>query len=202
MKRGGRSGPGCQGPEKVEELVTKVITVNYANVEDLQNMLDKMKSQRADATILVDQRTNSLVLKVLPGTVKEMVALIQELDWQTPQVLIEAKIVELDVEWERELGIQWGTMYKASPATGNATGLNFPNSVSIGGASYNISGGTSTGVSNPVVNLPAQLTAQRVGLGVLPGLHHQLVSAGHAVERHGIREARPHSVQSAGGHSQ
>ena len=147
-----------QALQQVEMLVTEVVTVNYAKAERIQPMLEKLKSGRADASILVDSRTNALVLKDLPKTIAEMTKLIRELDLQTPQVLIEAKIVELDVGFERELGVQWGMMYRAGPATGNPTGMNFPGTASVGGAYSNISGETVPGIANPVVNLPAAVS--------------------------------------------
>jgi len=140
-----------------EPLATEVVTVNYAKAQSLQGMLEKMKSQRPEASILVDSRTNSLVIKDIVPVIAEMIALIQNLDRQTPQVLIEAKIVELDVDFERALGIQWGTAYNAGPATGNPTGMNFPGTATVGGAAQNVSGVAPAGVMNPVVNLPAAI---------------------------------------------
>jgi type IV pilus assembly protein PilQ len=141
--------------EKVESLETRVVPVNYAKAADLETMLGRIKSKRPDATILVDSRTNSLIIRDLPLNIREMTALVRSLDTQTPQVLIEAKIVELDVEYEQELGIQWGTLYQAGPATGNPTGLNFPATANVGGVVDNISGKPVAGIANPVVNLPA-----------------------------------------------
>jgi type IV pilus assembly protein PilQ len=133
--------------------------VNYARAAKLQPLLNRIKSTRAEAEIMVDSRTNSLILKDLPKVIVEMERLIRELDMQTPQVLIEAKIVELDVNFARELGIQWGMAYKAGPATGNPTGLNFPYTAEVGGAAQNINPGmNTTGVANPVVNLPAAVS--------------------------------------------
>jgi type IV pilus assembly protein PilQ len=141
--------------ERVEALQTRVVPVNYAKAGDLENLLAKLKSKRPDATILVDSRTNALIIKDLAQNIQDMTNLISQLDTQTPQVLIEAKIVELDVDFERELGIQWGTLYRAGPATGNPTGLNFPHTASVGGVVDNISGEVVNGIANPVVNLPA-----------------------------------------------
>ncbi len=111
----------------------------------------------------MDSRTNSLIIRDLPLNIEEMVELVRALDTQTPQVLIEAKIVELDVNFERELGIQWGTQFNAGPATGNPTGLNFPNTASVGGVVDNISGQTVPGIANPVVNLPAAVDSSAGG---------------------------------------
>jgi type IV pilus assembly protein PilQ len=141
--------------EKVEAMETRVVPVNYAKASDMKSMLGELKSKRDDATIMVDTRTNALILRDLPVNIREMGALIRSLDTPTPQVLIEAKIVELDINFERELGIQWGTLYQAGPATGNPTGLNFPHTANIGGVADNVSGVTVPGITNPVVNLPA-----------------------------------------------
>lgn len=143
--------------ENVEALRMEIVPVNYARAKDLEGLLGRFKSKRTDAGILVDTRTNSLILRDLPSNIQEMVKVVRELDTQTPQVLIEAKIVELNVDFERELGIQWGTLYRAGPATGNPTGMNFPHTVNIGGAASNISGAAVPGIANPVVNLPAAI---------------------------------------------
>lgn len=149
--------------ENVEPLVMEIVPVNYARAKDLEGLLGRFKSKRNDAGILVDTRTNSLILRDLPANIQEMVKVVRELDTQTPQVLIEAKIVELNVDFERELGIQWGTLYRAGPATGNPTGMNFPHTVDIGGAASNVSGAQVPGITNPVVNLPAAIDSSAGG---------------------------------------
>lgn len=149
--------------QRVESMETRLLPVNYAKAKDLEPVIARLKSKRPDASILTDIRTNSLVIRDLPFNIAEMVELVRSLDTQTPQVLIEAKIVELDVNFERELGIQWGTQFNAGPATGNPTGLNFPNTASVGGVVDNISGQTVTGIANPVVNLPAAVDSSAGG---------------------------------------
>jgi len=119
--------------EKVETLVLEIIPINYANAPSLLSKLKPMKSSREDAQMFVDERTNAIVVKDLPRNVDEMIRLVRSLDSQTPQVMIEARIVDLDVEYENELGIQWGASYLASPATGNPTGANFPATVGVTG---------------------------------------------------------------------
>ena len=59
--------------------------------------------------------------------------LIAAIDTQTPQVLIEARIVEAATTYAREIGIQWGGDFTASSATGNPTGLAFPSSIGVAG---------------------------------------------------------------------
>lgn len=141
--------------ERGETLETRLLPVNYAKAKELESVIGRLKSKRPDASILVDTRTNSLIIRDLPPNIVEMAGLVEALDTQTPQVLIEAKIVELDVNFEQELGIQWGTQFNAGPATGNPTGMNFPNTANVGGVVDNITGKTVAGITNPVVNLPA-----------------------------------------------
>jgi type IV pilus assembly protein PilQ len=59
---------------------------------------------------------------------------VRELDVQSPQVLIEANIVEATEDFARALGVQWGYNFKAGPNTGNPTGFNFPGTVGLGGS--------------------------------------------------------------------
>jgi type IV pilus assembly protein PilQ len=149
--------------ENVESLGMEIVPVNYARAKDLETLLARFKSKRSDAGILVDSRTNSVILRDLPANIEEMVHVIRELDTQTPQVLIEAKIVELNVDFEQDLGIQWGTLYQAGPATGNPTGMNFPSTVGIGGVVDKVTGKLVPGVSSPVLNLPAAIDSTAGG---------------------------------------
>jgi type II secretory pathway component GspD/PulD (secretin) len=57
--------------------------------------------------------------------------LITHFDTQTPQILIEASIVEASENFVRDLGIQWGYTYKASPEP-ECPGVNF-NRINTGG---------------------------------------------------------------------
>lgn len=91
---------------RAEDLVTKVIYVNYAKAEDLAEPLKKNLSPRGDITI--DKRTNTMIVKDINKHVNEVVALVKTLDTRTPQVQIEARIVQADTSFAQALGIQWG----------------------------------------------------------------------------------------------
>jgi type IV pilus assembly protein PilQ len=80
---------------------------------------------------------------------------VARLDLQTPQVLIEGRIVEASTRFAREFGIQWGGQALLSQANGNPTGLAFPSSFAATGgiASSNTVGTSST--PNYAVSLPA-----------------------------------------------
>jgi type IV pilus assembly protein PilQ len=61
---------------------------------------------------MVDEYTNSLIIQTIADDIEGMIALIDELDRPTPQVMIEAHIVEAGQEIARELGVQWGGLSK------------------------------------------------------------------------------------------
>jgi type IV pilus assembly protein PilQ len=85
-----------------------VVRIDNANIAELSTNLSALKSARADAKITVDTRTNTLILNDLRKHVDDMLATIRVLDVPTPQVLIEAKIVEISKNYTQELGVQWG----------------------------------------------------------------------------------------------
>jgi type IV pilus assembly protein PilQ len=133
----------------------EVMTLNYANSDELATKLTPLLSPKGK--IEVDPRTNSLIVNDLAAHRRRIGALAVQLDTQTPQISIEARIVEARSTYSRAFGIQWGGRATSSAATGNATGLRFPSSViAAGGAddASTIATGTAT-PSDFAVNLPA-----------------------------------------------
>jgi type IV pilus assembly protein PilQ len=142
-------------------LETRLIPVSYADAAEVQERARDLLSSRG--SIAVDVRTNVLIARDVAGNLDQIEELIRSLDTQTPQVLVEARIVEATSRYLRDIGIQWGGDASFSSATGNPTGLAFPSSVGIvGGASdqNTPTAGLSpfqNQVTNPnfAVNLPA-----------------------------------------------
>ena len=91
-----------------KKLVTEVVRINNANILELSASLNALKSTRVDAGITVDARTNTIILNDLYQHVEEMLETIRVLDVATPQVLIEAKIVEISKSFNQELRTQSG----------------------------------------------------------------------------------------------
>jgi len=58
-------------------------------------------------SIIANKETNSLIINASPEEYKEILAIIRQLDIVRPQILIEAMIVEVDVESNWSLGIDW-----------------------------------------------------------------------------------------------
>jgi type IV pilus assembly protein PilQ len=158
---------------KLAPLETRLIPVSYAQADQLQERARPMLSERG--SLAVDARTNVLIARDIAGNLNQIEELVRSLDTQTPQVLVEARIVEATSRYLRDVGIQWGGDGTFSAATGNPTGLAFPNSIGVvGGAS---DGQTPTAglspfannVANPnfAVNLPAVVgTGQGGALGL------------------------------------
>jgi type IV pilus assembly protein PilQ len=109
----------------------RLIPVNYGVAQDIVNQVRDILSERGSVNI--DTRTNVLIVKDMQENVIKAESLIRNLDTQTPQVLIESRIVEANTSFVRDVGIQWGGNITFSPATGNPTGLTFPSIVSVAG---------------------------------------------------------------------
>ncbi len=92
--------------EKLEDLVVKLQPVNFAKAKDLEKLTKRLLSSRG--SVNVDDRTNTLIIKDIPSVIHEATALVKAVDTQTPQVLIEAKVVEASLKFSRGLGMIWG----------------------------------------------------------------------------------------------
>jgi type IV pilus assembly protein PilQ len=91
--------------EKLEDLEVKLLPVNYAAVKDIEGLVKRLLSPRG--TVNLDKRTNTLIIKDISSVIDEASALVAAIDTQTPQVMIEAKIVEAALGFSRELGANW-----------------------------------------------------------------------------------------------
>ncbi|HMO18017.1 MAG TPA: type IV pilus secretin PilQ [Oligoflexia bacterium] len=133
--------------QNLEDLSVRYIRVSYARAEDIRSKIEPVLTERG--TVTSDERTNQLIIKDIKMGQEAAAELLKKLDLRTPQVLLETQIVEGSRTILRDLGFQWNFSYIQSPQTGNATGLNFPNTVTTGGAASDDGG-------NPwAVNFPA-----------------------------------------------
>lgn len=96
--------------KKLEPLETEVFHMSYADVKDMQESIKKILSERGDIT--VDERTNTMIVKDTDKNLIEVADLVKILDKQTPQVMIEARIVQTEKNYGRELGIRWGGFFE------------------------------------------------------------------------------------------
>lgn len=103
--------------ENLQDLLTEVFVIRYAQAEDIQNATQSVLSERGQ--ISIDSRTNSLIVSDIPRKLNEIGRLLPILDSPTAQVMIEAKLVEIDVTASNEFGIDWsvGNMSRSDGIT-------------------------------------------------------------------------------------
>ncbi|HMQ11785.1 MAG TPA: type IV pilus secretin PilQ [Oligoflexia bacterium] len=103
--------------------------VSFAQAGTLEKQVKSVLSDRG--TVDIDSRTNTLIIKDIREHLDKAKRMIDILDTQTPQVTIEARIVEATTTFTRSFGINWSGSASFTSATGNPTGLFFPNSIGI-----------------------------------------------------------------------
>jgi len=135
-----------EAKELEEQPVTFTRSLSYAKSKDVVPIVKRIMSKRGD--VIMDDRTNTLIISDIAAKRDPINRLIDSLDEQTPQVSIEARIVETDREFERDLGITWGVNAKWDPSLGTQTNLQFPHTADV---SYD-------------VTLPAKAAAGSLGL--------------------------------------
>ncbi len=120
----------AEARQAAEPTRTVIKKLSYTKAGDIVPVLKSVMSKRGD--IVVDVRTNTLIIREIPTFMPAVLQLIDNLDTATPQVMIEARIVETTKSLGRSLGINWGVNGVADEAHGNTTGLVFPNNGNFG----------------------------------------------------------------------
>jgi type IV pilus assembly protein PilQ len=91
--------------DDLEKLILGLAPLKYANAAEVKKALEQMLTDRGN--IDVDVRTNSLLINDISSRVEIIQNMALKLDTATPQVEINAKLVDLDSRATRELGISW-----------------------------------------------------------------------------------------------
>ena len=148
------------------ELRVLTLPLSYAKAPDLVGILTRSAlSPRGE--VQVDTRTNTLIIRDLADRLTTAGELVKALDQPQPQVEIEARIVQTNRAFARQLGVEWGFGGKLDPALGNTTSLAFPNNGSITGRMGGTQGGeTVEGRIDRGVNLRAPSPTSAVGLAI------------------------------------
>ncbi len=113
---------------------TKVFNLNYAKADDLAKTIGPMLT-RDVGSIEFDTRTNTLVVMDIPPKIDEISAMISALDRDDKEVFIEAKIFQITLGDEYQMGVNWEKLILKVGNTGVALSSGFP-----------IPGGLTTGV--------------------------------------------------------
>lgn len=97
--------------EDLEPLQTVYFNVNYAKVKDLEPKIRALQTKRSDAALVVDERSNSIMVRDIKKAVDDVNALIAKLDTRTAQVLIESNLIETTPTFSRALGIEMEALF-------------------------------------------------------------------------------------------
>lgn len=104
-------------PEKVREMEefirltdlpvqTRIFNLNYAQADKIQPKLQETITKGV-GQIKIDERTNKIVITDYPDKLNEISKIISAFDEKTPQVLIDAQIVEISPSDKFEMGVDW-----------------------------------------------------------------------------------------------
>ncbi len=128
----------AEARQAAEPTRTVIKKLSYAKATEIVPTLQSVMSKRG--AIVVDARTNTLIIREIPTYLPAVLQLIDNLDTATPQVVIESRIVETTKSLGRSLGINWSVRGKADVESGNTTNLIFPNTV-LGGIDVGLGNG-------------------------------------------------------------
>lgn len=88
-----------------EELSTEVFVLNYSKATDVEKSIAEILSERGK--VRSNARSNMLIVTDMPTSLQKVRMVVQRLDAATPQVLIEAKVIEMTLGSTDRLGIDW-----------------------------------------------------------------------------------------------
>jgi type IV pilus assembly protein PilQ len=101
------------------ELQTITRPLSYAKVSEVQRVLKEVLTKRG--TVILDDRTNTLIITDLPRRMGVIDDLLQTLDVQIQQVQIEARIVEANKNWQQQFGVKWPQANSGTAAITSST---------------------------------------------------------------------------------
>jgi type IV pilus assembly protein PilQ len=162
---------------------TEYLQVNYAKASDLASLIKtqgkgSLLSERG--SLAIDERTNTLLLQDTSDRLADIRRLVQTLDIPVKQVLIEARIVIVNDDFSRELGVRFGgafvgnygsndgLMYVSNSGLNSADGSRGPIIAPGGPGGAGIDGdAVATGLDRYLVNLPVANPAGRLAMTLL-----------------------------------
>jgi type IV pilus assembly protein PilQ len=112
--------------EDAEPLQTAYFNINYARVKDLESKVKTLLTKRPDAALVIDERSNTMMVRDIKQSVDDVSALIAKLDTRTPQVLIESNLIETTPTFARALGLRFRFSTPGGTTISNAAGAPEP----------------------------------------------------------------------------
>lgn len=94
----------------LEPVSTEVFILNYARAGDIMPTLTSLVDTAKGGKIVVDGRSNALVITERPSQMNKIRPIIEQLDKATEQVMIESKFVEVTNADIKNIGINWSSL--------------------------------------------------------------------------------------------
>jgi type IV pilus assembly protein PilQ len=92
--------------KQLSPLITEYIPVSYANAK--ADVAPHLVPTQGRGSVTVDDRNNQIIITDIAEKIRKAKEIIKEIDKVTPQVMIEARIVEATDTFSREIGTSWG----------------------------------------------------------------------------------------------
>lgn len=141
-------------------LRREVVQLNYAKASDIAKLFEEFSEggEQKDmrGSVIYDDRTNSLIAYLTGERLDELRRIVTQLDVPVRQVMIEARIVEANVGYDKSLGVRWAATCGRPTTTSGAPGART--------ASW-----TWSTTPTPRANRATTTTSPRAAPGALPG---------------------------------
>ncbi|WP_077045038.1 type IV pilus secretin PilQ [Pseudomonas sp. KK4] len=157
-----------ESQKQIEELAPlrrELLQVNYAKAADIAKLFQSVTSAEAKVdergSITVDERTNNIIAYQTQDRLDELRRIVAQLDIPVRQVMIEARIVEANVDYDKSLGVRWGGSIQ-NKGNWNTSGVS-------NGANGSTTIGTpgSTSTNSPFVDMGTAANTSGIGIAFI-----------------------------------
>ncbi len=149
--------------QELAPLRRELMQVNYAKAADIAKLFqsvtrgENVETERGSIT--VDERTNNIIAYQTQDRLDELRRIVTQLDIPVRQVMIEARIVEANVGYNKALGVRWGGSTNLR-GKNNWTAYGLDNNGDEAGNT-----GADVGSNTPFIDLGAADATSGIGLG-------------------------------------
>ena len=115
-----RVAPMGEITERAERLISKIYTITYADVTEVEKALKKFISNRG--SLSSNSGTSNLIVTDTATKIRAIDTFVEEIDRITPQVLVEVRIYDITSQDTLDLGVEWqagrDTVYNTTSGIG------------------------------------------------------------------------------------
>ncbi|MFH2145280.1 MAG: secretin N-terminal domain-containing protein [Candidatus Omnitrophota bacterium] len=116
-------------PENIEQMeaalkefekknMVRVFTLNYARAKSVEEQLKSRLDDKKVGSIKADVRANQVIVQTYPQRMLEIAELIEALDKKTKEVLIDTKILKININDTQDRGVEWEGLFDAGGSNG------------------------------------------------------------------------------------